>query len=180
MKARRKSAAEPLLGGSTWQDPGRNGERLQVTDFPSFLLTRLGALAKTKLLPLYLERAKISLPEWRVLNSIAEFSPTSYSAIVQLSTIDKAQISLTLRTLVARGWVTWEDAAANDPRQRRNARIITITPRGRAVISKVMPDARRAQMRMLDRLSPVERGRLLVLLRKTVGILENFDDPAPD
>lgn len=179
--ALRKSAAstpDQHRAASPWRDPGPTGDRLEVEDFPSFLLMRLGSLAKSKLTRLYLDRAALSLPEWRLLNLLARFSPTTYPALVRRSTMDKAQISLTLRTLVAHGWATWEGAAANDRTRatRRATRIIAIAPRGRAVIRKLLPEARRAQMRVLGRLTVDERVRLYTLLQKLCGVLDPPDE----
>ena len=138
-----------------------------MQDFPSFLLERVASLARRKLTKQYLDRWQMSMPEWRVLVIVDHFSSTSFTAIVQLSTMDKAQISLTLRSLAGRGWIAMPPNRSG----RRAARVVTITARGRGVIAKVLPDARRAQMRLLDRLSAQERERLHALLGKTLAIL---------
>ena len=150
-----------------WRAPGRAGERLAVADFPTFLLERVASLARRKLTKAYLDRAGLSMPEWRVLNIVARDSPTSFTAVAQLSTMDKAQISLTLRSLAARGWIAMPPNGSG----RRAARAVTITPRGKSVIDKVLPDARRAQMLLLDRLSLPERRQFHALLRKCIAIL---------
>jgi DNA-binding MarR family transcriptional regulator len=165
---------------SPWRDPGPGGEHLEIEDFPTFLFSRLATLTKSKIVANYLDRAKLSLPEWRLLTFVAIFSPTSYPQLAQRMAMDKAQLSLTLRTLVARGWVTWAEASAKDRSQRRAARIVTITPRGRATIRKIMPDARRAQMKLLDRLPREDRVELHRLLQKAVSILDGLETEDSD
>ncbi|HVV94759.1 MAG TPA: MarR family winged helix-turn-helix transcriptional regulator [Hyphomicrobiales bacterium] len=168
----RKTARRPAPPASPWDAPGENGAHLAVQDFPTFLLERVSSLARRKLTRRYLEKWRLSLPEWRVLNLVALSSPTSFTAIAQRSTMDKGQISLTLRTLAARGWIDMPPNGAG----RRAARTVTVTAAGRAVIAEVLPDARRRQMRLLDRLSAPERRQLHALLRKTAAILEAFDE----
>lgn len=157
-----------------WRTPGRGGEKLMVPDFPTLLLERVSSLARRKLTKQYLDRWEVGVPEWRVLNIVAHSSPTSFTAITQLSTMDKAQISLTLRILAARGWIAMPPNGTG----RRTPRTVTITAEGSATIARILPDARRMQMRLLDRLSPEERRQLYVLLRKSIAILESFDAEA--
>jgi len=166
---------------SPWRSPGPTGDGLEIDEFPSFLLSRLGSLAKTKLMRLYLDDAGLSWPEWRLLTILTRFSPTSYPAIVQLSTMDKGQISLTLRTLVARGWVTWTEETTDKMQSRRRPpRVVTITAAGRDVVGSVLPHARRAQMRLLTQLPRDDRVELHRLLRKTLEALENMEGQGPE
>jgi DNA-binding MarR family transcriptional regulator len=137
-------------------------------------LERVASLARRKLTKHYLDRWQVSAPEWRVLNIVAHSSPTSFTAIAQRSTMDKAQISLTLRILAAHGWIAMPPNGSG----RRAARAVTITAQGSATIARILPDARRMQMRLLDRLSQGERRQLLILLRKSVAILEALDAEA--
>ena len=158
----------PTHDTNPWRAPGRAGAKLAVPDFPTFLLERVASLARRKLTKRYLDRWHVSMPEWRVLNIVARNSPTSFTAVARLSTMDKAQISLTLRSLVARGWI----AMAPNGAGRRAARPVTITASGRTAIRKILPEARRTQMKLLDRLLPAERRQLHALLRKLIVILE--------
>jgi DNA-binding MarR family transcriptional regulator len=163
----RTTGKTPAAKTQPWRAPGPHGEKLAVQDFPTFLLERVASLARRKLTKQYLDRWQMSMPEWRVLNLVAFDSPTSFGAIAQLSTIDKAQISLTLRSLGARGWIAMPPNGSG----RRAARAVTITARGAAIIAKILPDARRAQMRLLERLSAQERQHFHTLLCKVLAIL---------
>jgi DNA-binding MarR family transcriptional regulator len=156
---------------SPWDAPGEEGENLAVQDFPTFLLERITSLARRKLTKRYLDRWHLSLPEWRVLNIVALDSPTSFTAIAQRSTMDKGQISLTLRSLTARGWIAMPPNGAG----RRAARAVTITAAGQAIIAKVLPDARSQQTRLLERLSLSERRQLYALLGKMMTVLDALD-----
>jgi len=53
---------------------------------------------------------------------------------------------------------------------------VTITREGRAAIRKVLPEARQAQMRLLEALAPRERLQLYRLLRKAALVLDGLDD----
>jgi DNA-binding MarR family transcriptional regulator len=172
--ATRKPQPQPP---SPWADLAQLRAALAVEDFPSALLTRLGGLARSKLSRSYLDRAGLRWPEWRLLTLIARFSPMAYPVLVQQSTMDKGQISLTIRTLAARRWVTLDGTDAPPAgATRRSARTIAITAAGREVIEQVLPDARRAQAQLLARLSEDDRVALHRLLRLTLGALETLPD----
>jgi DNA-binding MarR family transcriptional regulator len=172
----KSAAGRASAADSPWRELGRAGERLAVQEFPTFLFERIASLAKRKLTKQYLDRWGLSMPEWRLLNIVARLSPTNFGAIMQLSTMDKAQISLTLRSLAYREWIAIGNAEpGRGERARRPSRVVTITAAGRATIRKVLPDARRAQTRLLAQLTAEERVRLYALLRKTLDTLNGLD-----
>jgi DNA-binding MarR family transcriptional regulator len=162
---------------SPWQGLDEAGDGLDVVDFPTFLLERAASLARKKLTRGYLDRSGLSLPEWRLLHVVAWLAPTSFAEVVRLSTMDKAQISQTLRTLTARGWVAVaESGGVRSAGRRRPMRTITLTAQGRAMIRKVLPEARRTQMRVLGVLDGEERDQLYRALHKVIAVLDTLDD----
>lgn len=162
----------PDAGGS-WTDPGPDGVNLKVNEFLTFHLLRLSTLAKASVARMYLDPAGLSVPEWRLLASVANYSPLPFSDITAMTTMDKGQVSRTLRSAQAKGLVETELV----PAERRGgseggspssaSRVtVRITPTGRALYEQVMPIAQSYQAQLLNQMSVEERRVLLEVLQK--------------
>ena len=68
-----------------WANPGARGEKLRFFDFPAYHLMGLAGLAKQGMVHKYLEPWGLSMPEWRLLSTVAECSPIRFSRIAQLT-----------------------------------------------------------------------------------------------
>ncbi len=139
---------------SPWIGTGEHGEQLQVEDFPTFVLWQLSNLAKSAVTRRYLERFDLSLPEWRLLALVDRFSPLPFGEISARSAMDKGQVSRTLQGLQRRSLVRIEPAPAGSRVGLMSAapRIeIAIAPKGRALCRRILPVARKHQMRLLGR-----------------------------
>ena len=84
----------PRCPGSTCR---RTGSNLNVEDFLTFRITRLSNALRTHLTKRYLEEFGLSLPEWRLLALVARFAPMRFSEVTSRSSMDKGQVSRTLR-----------------------------------------------------------------------------------
>jgi DNA-binding MarR family transcriptional regulator len=156
---------------ATWAEPGSEGDRLRIHEFPTFHLLRLATLAKASVAREYLEPAGISVPEWRLLAAVVNFSPIPFSELTAITTMDKGQVSRTLRSAQAKGYIATEVV----PMDRRGGEaggssisrvVVSITPAGRALYERVMPIAQRYQVGMLELLSADERRVLLDVLHR--------------
>lgn len=157
----------------SWTDPGPDGVNLKVNEFLTFHLLRLSSIAKASVARIYLDPAGLSVPEWRLLASVANYSPLPFSDITAMTTMDKGQVSRTLRSAQAKGLVETELV----PAERRGMGeggasasisrvIVRITPAGRELYDKVMPIAQSYQAGLLDLMSVEERRVLLDVLQK--------------
>ena len=143
-----------------WLEPGPLGENLRVEDFPTFILLRLANSAKVHLTRRYLDQFGISLPEWRLLALTARFSPLPFGEVALRSSMDKGQVSRTLQIIRRKGLVRINAVnATKRPRGGTTApRIeVFVTPKGRALCQKIVPVARKHQMRLLALMSTKER-----------------------
>jgi DNA-binding MarR family transcriptional regulator len=152
-------------------DPGpwRDLERaagLDLREFPSFLLLRLGTAIQRNIMAQYTRQVGLSLPEWRLLPLLARVSPIQLSALTNLSTLDKALVSRAARLLSSKGLVT----VAPDPAHGRRL-LIAITPAGRALHDKVLPEARDRQIALLSVLDAEERTMLYHAINKLTASL---------
>ena len=91
-----------------WTDPGPGGAHLKVHEFLTFHLLRLSSIAKASVAREYLDPSGLTVPEWRLLATVAVFSPLPFSDITAMTTMDKGQVSRTLRSAQAKGLVATE------------------------------------------------------------------------
>jgi DNA-binding MarR family transcriptional regulator len=160
---------------ASWDDPGEKGERLGVVQFPTFYMLRLASYAKFSLSRRYLEPYGLSLPEWRLLTLVADFSPVAFADIATLTLMDKGQVSRTLRSLQRRGWVTISPA----PERRSVGRaggvnprvVVSLAPAGKALHEQILPVAREHQVRLINLLTPEERRLFLGVVERLMNVL---------
>jgi len=162
-----------------WTEPGPDGENLNVEDFPSFLFWRVANSIKTHLTGRYLVQFDMTLPEWRVLGLVARLSPAPFGELVQRSSMDKGQLSRTLRLVAKRGLVK-TSAIPLDRRGRRSrnaARMeVRITAKGAALCQRIVPVARQTQMLLLEMMNEEEQRTMLRVLRR---MLKRLPEVAP-
>src|SRR5262249_26083049 len=105
-KRTQKKAAKRSSSASRacpWLALSRNGASLHIEDFLTFRLTRLSNALRNNMTNPYLEEFELSLPEWRLLALVARFSPLRFSELTSRSSMDKGQVSRTLRVMTKRG-----------------------------------------------------------------------------
>jgi DNA-binding MarR family transcriptional regulator len=164
-----RSAADGTAGDSDL-DPWRDldhAANLDLREFPSFLLLRLGTAIQRSVMPQYTRQVGLSLPEWRLLPLLARVSPLQLSALTSLSTLDKALVSRAVRLLSGKGLAT----VMPDPAHGRRL-VIAITPAGQALHDKVLPDARKRQIALLSVLDAEERSTLYRAINKLTAALD--------
>jgi DNA-binding MarR family transcriptional regulator len=154
-----------------WMEPGMLGENLRFQDFPAFHMMTLANLAKASVSRACLEPAGLSVPEWRLLTTLVGGQSVPFAQIASLTLMDKGQISRTLRTAQSKGLVETEVA----PLERRpqdagvssiGRVMVRITQAGRDVYDRVMPEAQRSQLRLIELMSPEERRTIVDLGRR--------------
>lgn len=146
-----------------WLEPGPHGERLQIQDFPTFLLMRLATATRGTITLRYLRPHGITLPEWRLLTLLARYQTLQFGEVTAGSSMDKGQVSRTLQAIHAKGLVRLS-AAPVQPGARRSPlspRVeVAITPAGLALFEAILPEARRMQMQLIDMMDAQERAVL--------------------
>lgn len=151
-----------------WMEPGDLGENLRFQDFPAFHMITLANLAKSFVSRACLEPAGLSVPEWRLLTTVIGGAPVPFSQIASLTMMDKGQISRTLRTAQSKGLVATEvvplDRRPQDGGVSSIGRVmVCITDLGREVYGRVMPEAQRTQLRLIELMSAEERRMVIAL-----------------
>lgn len=161
---------------SAWANPGICGENLRIHEFLTFHLVRLASLAKGSVAREYLEPAGLSVPEWRLLATVVIFSPIPFADITSMTTMDKGQVSRTLRSAQLKGYVETEIVPADRRTQEAGSAmsrvIVRATQAGRDLYESVMPVAQHYQLGLIELMSPEERTVLLGILRRLYHYLQ--------
>lgn len=157
-----------------WLSLSRNGSNLHVEDFLTFRLTRLSNSLRTNLTKRYLEEFELSLPEWRLLALVTRFSPLRFSELTNRSSMDKGQVSRTLRVMTKRGLTKTKVIAQRGSRSAEALAApvsVSITAKGKALYKSVLPVAQRRQAQILSMLTESERAALYTALEKLFAII---------
>jgi DNA-binding MarR family transcriptional regulator len=173
--AKRGSAAR---GSSPWLSLSRNGAGLHIEDFLTFRLTRLSNALRNNMTKPYLEEFELSLPEWRLLALVARFSPLRFSELTGRSSMDKGQVSRTLRVMTKRGLTKTKIIAQRGSRSAEALAApvsVSITAKGKALYQAVLPVAQRHQSQILQTLSESERVGLYKSLDKLFSVIGDAD-----
>lgn len=143
-----------------WLKLAPNGSNLNVEDFLTFRITRLSNALRTNLTKRYLEEFDLSLPEWRLLALLARFAPMRFSEVTTRSSMDKGQVSRTLRAMAKRGLTKMKVIRERTSRSSEALAapvMVSITPKGSALYRAILPVARKRQADMLVTLNERER-----------------------
>lgn len=172
-KPRQRSSSKT---SSPWSSISRSGSHLNVEDFLTFRLSRLSNALRTNLTKRYLEEFELSLPEWRLLALVARFAPMRFSEVTARSSMDKGQVSRTLRVMAARGLTkmkTIKDRGSRSTEALAAPVMVSITPKGTALYKTVLPVARKRQAELLLTLSEAERVALYETIDKLFATIGN-------
>lgn len=162
-KKRRRASVNP------WLALKNHGSNLNVEDFLTFKITRLSNALRTNLTKRYLEEFGLSLPEWRLLALVTRYSPLRFSEVTTRSSMDKGQVSRTLRSMTRRGLTKARVVRhRSSPAAEALAApvIVSITPKGRSVYQAILPVARRRQAEILLTLPEADRLALYQIVDK--------------
>jgi DNA-binding MarR family transcriptional regulator len=172
-KPRQRSSSNTT---SPWTSVSRSGSHLNVEDFLTFRVTRLSNALRTNLTKRYLEEFELSLPEWRLLALVARFSPMRFSEVTARSSMDKGQVSRTLRVMAARGLTkmkTIKDRGSRSTEALAAPVMVSITPKGTTLYKAVLPVARKRQADVLLTLNDAERATLYSIIDKLYATIGN-------
>lgn len=165
-KPRQRSASK---SSCPWINLARTGSNLNVEDFLTFRITRLSNALRTNLTKRYLEEFELSLPEWRLLALVARFAPMRFSEVTSRSSMDKGQVSRTLRVMAKRGLTKMKvirDRGSRAAEALAAPVMVSITAKGQALYRSVLPVARKRQVELLTTLNESERRALYSTLDK--------------
>ena len=99
-----------------------------------FRLVRLASAIQKKVSRLYLEPHRLTNPDWRVLGFVHRYGPVKSSLLTERTSLDKAQVSRTVKKLAAQKLVR----VAADPRHAPT-HVLDLTAAGRRLYDRILP-----------------------------------------
>lgn len=140
-------------------DAQTKGFRLEA--FLPYQLAVLAELTSAGFASVYSARFDLSIPEWRVLATVAEVPRVRAKDVVAARHLPKTAVSRAVASLRRRGCLK-VDINRADKRES----FLSLTPRGRALHAQLVPLAEHYAETLLGRLSPAEQRALQSALRK--------------
>ena len=145
-----------------WLHVDELGSDLNVNDFLTTQILRVGNALKRKITIPYVIENDLTVSEWRILSVIANEEPIAFSNLVILSTTDKSLVSRTLKLLESKGLIQL-DYIGSTPRKKI---LCSLTSQGQQLHAKIIPKAQQAQATMIRELNEQERVILYTALNK--------------
>jgi len=134
----------------------------------SYRLARVQAKLNAQANRILKENGGLTLVQWRVLLILRRIGETSVGQIARETQFDKALISRTVQSLVARGYVTHRDNK-HDQRQQ----LLKITPSGSKIFETAAPHMQARQKALKGAFTEKERSLLLDALDRLEAAAED-------
>lgn len=148
--------------------------RLKLDRFLPYRLARLAQGVSRSLARVYAERFSLSVPQWRVLASLAEQPGITSRDLAALTDMDKVKVSRAVADLEGRRLLRRRTGA-----DRRSAEL-RLSPGGEQLYREIVPLARAWERRLLARLGRGERAALLDLIEHLEAALPSLEAAALD
>jgi len=152
-----------------WEHIEPDGSNLSVEDFLSVPIVRIAAHLK-RFPSAYAGLVGLTLPQWRLLSTVAHHRSIPLKQLAEISASDKALVSRTVKEMSGMGLVSTASMNSGD-----RSLVCRITPKGAKLVDKVIPLARERHARLLLALSKEERVRLYDILQKLQAICADID-----
>jgi len=138
-----------------------NKTRLDLDGFVPYRLSVLTNRVSSAIARHYSERFDLSVPEWRVIAVLGQAPGLSAREVAKRTAMDKVQVSRAVQSLLAAKHLT-RTAHAQDGRIAH----LSLSPKGQAIYSEVVPLALSLERQFLSVLSQNEQKSLDTLLTK--------------
>jgi DNA-binding MarR family transcriptional regulator len=140
---------------------GIGDETADVRYLFSYNLQRLASVSAQITMHDMLNELGLSVQEWRALAIIDFLGSAPMNLLAQRAGIQKSQASRLIANLERLGWIQ----RRTDTEDKRIS-LLSLTPEGRDLVSKLMARSRDRNRRMLGALDEMERRTLMTLLGK--------------
>lgn len=148
----------------------RQAEPFRLEEFLPYQLAVLAEVTSEGFAQVYRARFKLTIPEWRVLATVAEVPRVRAKDVGAARHLPKTAVSRAVASLRRRGLLK-VDVNASDKRES----FLSLTAQGRALHAEIVPLAAAYARNLLEQLPPSEREAF----RKAVRRLGAIATPAP-
>lgn len=129
---------------------------IHLEAFLPYRLNKLAAAVSRDLSRVYRERYGLTIPEWRVLATLAQFGTATATAIGRHSAMHKTKVSRAVQSLADRRWLA-RKADTDD----RRVEHLSLTASGRTAYGRLAPEMLDFEQELLARLRPDQRTALM-------------------
>lgn len=149
---------------------------LSLTRFLPYRCNTLARKISLSLSRIYTERFGISIAEWRVLVTLAEYGELQAKHIGELTSMDKVQVSRAVAAMQGRGLLQRRPCERDS-----RAALLCLSADGADLYRRIEPEALAWEQSLLAPLAPAERDTLFALIDKLeVQLTAMPDQPARD
>lgn len=134
-----------------------------VDDYLAYLLAAASARVSAEF-HAEVKRARLSVPEWRVLASLSDGQPLSVGDLAELVLAPQPTLTKIVKRMAREGLVRAQD----DPADRRRT-LVRIAPKGRRRVAGLLNAAKRHEAERLASYAPGEVAKLRRLLKDLIG-----------
>ena len=156
-------AKRPAIGGARIgthvKDP-----RLDLSDFLPYLVNRVGVIIAEQFSAETLAPHRLSIAMWRVMAVLASAGGQRQIDLADLTSIDASTLSRIVTRLVRMGLVARARSASNNREV-----VVTLSPRGSALVARLIPRAREIEAHAATGLSAGELAVVKRCLRRVYG-----------
>lgn len=138
---------------------------LALETFLPYRLNRLAMAVSQQFRAVYGPHHDLTVPEWRVLATLAQFGTMTAKAIGAHSAMHKTKVSRAVRALEERRWL----ARSQNDRDRREEGL-ALTAAGLRVYAEIVPRALAFEAKLLADLGPHAAPLLAALERMEAGL----------
>lgn len=138
--------------------------QLILEDFLPYRLNRLGMAVSKQLQAVYKGKLELTVPEWRVLATLAQYDGITAKTLGTHSSMHKTKVSRAVDALEQRRWLL---RTANT--QDRREAFLSLTKQGLNAYASVLPDLKIFENNILARLGTDQSAEVL----RALAILEN-------
>lgn len=152
-----------------WEHIEPDGSNLTVEDFLSVPIVRIASHLK-RVPGAYANSVGLTLPQWRLLSTVAHHGSLPLKQLAEISASDKALVSRTVKELAGKGLVQTASMNSGD-----RSLACHVTPKGAKLVDVVLPLARSRHARLLLALDKEDRVRLYGILQKLQSVCADIE-----
>ncbi len=146
---------------------------LALESFLPYRLNRLASVVSLKFRAVYGPHHDLTVPEWRVLATLAQFGTMTAKAIGAHSAMHKTKVSRAVRALEERRWLVRSRSELD-----RREEGLTLTAAGLRSYAEIVPRALAFEAALLAELGPHAAPLLTALERMEAGLVDDAPRPA--
>lgn len=146
--------------------------KLALERFLPYRLNRISAEVSLKFRAVYGPNHDLTVPEWRVLATLAEFGTMTAKAIGAHSSMHKTKVSRAVRALEERRWLSRRGSE-----QDRREESLSLTGPGLRAYGEIVPRALAFEAEVLAALGPDAEGLLAALDRLEARLIDGGARP---